>query len=46
MPSAHVLHAFLLRMARHSRIHPTWFAARSVYWIAFQPPADVIGFTA
>jgi hypothetical protein len=30
MPSAQVLHAFRLRIARQSGIHPAWFAMRSV----------------
>jgi hypothetical protein len=44
MPRAQVLQAFLLRIARHSDIHPTRFAVSSVYAMAFHPPADVMGF--
>ncbi len=38
MPSAQVLQALRLLIARHIRSQPTRFASRSEYQIAFQPP--------
>ena len=38
MPSAQVLQALRLLIARHMRSQPTRFASRSEYQIAFQPP--------
>src|SRR5262245_35670658 len=44
MPSAQVLHAFLLRSARHIGSHPTRLATRAVYTRLCQPPPDRAGF--
>src|SRR5579872_7335044 len=44
IPRAHVLQAFLLRIARHNGIQPTRLAIRNVYRMAFQPPPDFMGF--
>ncbi len=43
MPSAQVLQALRLLIARHIRSQPTRLASRSEYQIAFQPPPLFMG---